>query len=91
MAESRQPSSQPKSLPKHIYVALQILSLLSDRSDPKGNQEYHDRISALLSKEIEKFDREIGRAVTALCKDPRKPFTENCTQIRKLTTKTTKD
>jgi len=29
-------------------------------------------ISALLSEEIEKFDREIGKAVTALCKDPRK-------------------
>jgi hypothetical protein len=46
-----------RSLPKHIYAALQVLNLLSDRSDPKGNREYHDRISALLSEEIEKFDR----------------------------------
>ena len=87
MAESRQPSSQP-DLCLSTYM---LHCMFSDRSDPKGNQKYHDRISALLSKEFEKFDREIGRAVTALCKDPRKPFTENCTQIRKLTTKTTKD
>jgi serine/threonine protein phosphatase PrpC len=60
-----------RSLPGHIYAALQALNLLPDGFDPKGNHEYHARISALLN-EIEKFDREIGEAVTALCKDPRK-------------------
>ena len=61
-----------RSLPGHIYTVLQALNLLPDGFDPKGNHEYHDRISALLSEEIEKFDRDIGEVVTALCKDPRK-------------------
>jgi pyruvate dehydrogenase phosphatase len=61
-----------RSLPGHIYVALQALNRLPDGLNPKGNHEYHDRVSALLSEEIEKFDREIGEAVTTLCKDLRK-------------------
>ena len=36
------------------------------------NNKYHERISALLLEEIETFDREIGEAVIALCKKPKK-------------------
>jgi len=48
------------------------------------NDKYHERISAVLLEEIETFDREIGGAVIALCKKPKKL---NETQARDIVEK----
>jgi pyruvate dehydrogenase phosphatase len=40
--------------------------------DSLNDQSYQARISTLLVEEIEKFDREIGEAVLALCEKPTK-------------------
>ncbi|KIM75627.1 hypothetical protein PILCRDRAFT_13408 [Piloderma croceum F 1598] len=59
-------------LPGRIHAALQTLCSPTDGLDPNVKEQFQESISALLSEEIERFDREIGEAVTTLCKDPRK-------------------
>ena len=59
-------------MPGRIYAALQALNPPLDELDPNVNEQYQANISALLGEEIERLDKEIGEAVTALCKDPRK-------------------
>ena len=59
-------------MPGRIHAALQTLCSPTDGLDPNVKEQFQESISALLSEEIERFDREIGEAVTILCKDPRK-------------------
>jgi pyruvate dehydrogenase phosphatase len=61
-----------QALPERIHAALGTLNPLPNRLDLKNDQDYRGRISTLLSEQIEKFDREIGEAVIALCKKPTK-------------------
>lgn len=68
-------------LPGRIWAEL---STLPDRLDPDKDQNYQTLIPALLLEEIEKFDRQIGEAVIALCKKPKK-ITEG--QARELVQK----
>jgi pyruvate dehydrogenase phosphatase len=59
-------------LPGRIHAALQTLCSPTDGLDTNFKEQFQESISALISEEIERFDREIGEAVTILCKDPRK-------------------
>jgi pyruvate dehydrogenase phosphatase len=65
------PEYTAQYLPGRIHAALQTLCSSTDGLDPNVKEQFQESISALLSDEIERFDREIGEAVTALCKDPR--------------------
>ena len=60
------------ALPERICGALGTINPPPNRLDLNNDQDYRGRISTLLSEEIEKFDREIGEAVIALCKKPTK-------------------
>ena len=61
-----------RALPGRICAALHDIIPLRDGLDPQNDQSYQESISALLRDEIEKFDKEIGEAVIALCKKPKK-------------------
>jgi pyruvate dehydrogenase phosphatase len=60
------------------------LSALPGKLDQDEGQNYQVRISAFLLEEIEKFNRQIGEAVIAICKKPKR-LTEG--QARELVQK----
>jgi pyruvate dehydrogenase phosphatase len=74
------------ALPERICAALGTLNPLPNRPDLNNDQDYQGRISTLLSEEIEKFDREIGEAVIALC-NFKKPMKLTEAQARDLVQK----
>src|SRR5258708_38711626 len=66
------PEYTAQYLPGRIHAALQTLCSQTDGLGPSVKEQFQECILALLGEEIERFDREIGEAVTAICKDPRK-------------------
>jgi pyruvate dehydrogenase phosphatase len=56
-----------QALPGRIQFALRLFSRKADQ--PYG-KKYQEGLSALLSKEIENFDRDIGEAVKRRCRKP---------------------
>jgi hypothetical protein len=60
-----------QALPGRICAALRSHTPLPDRPNLNDDQGYQAMISTLLVEEIEKFDREIGEAVSRFAKNRR--------------------